>query len=94
MKIKLIALVIVCIGACGCSHTQSKTGAASHGGEQTASKDRPAADGAECDDYIRLVSRCIETPAASARIRRWTLAGLSSFRLSRNECVSRSRSPN
>ncbi len=61
MKMKMIALVSACIVASGCSRTQGKTGSAARGGEQTASKDRSAADGAECDDYIRIVSRCIDT---------------------------------
>jgi hypothetical protein len=61
MRLKLIAFTIACMVVSGCSRTPSKTEAATQVGKQTASQNPPAKDGAECDEYFHMVSRCIET---------------------------------
>jgi hypothetical protein len=61
MSMKLIAFAIACMAVSGCSRLQSRTGASTQGGAQAASKDPSPAGIAECDDYMRMVSQCIET---------------------------------
>lgn len=61
MRLKLIAFAIFCMVVSGCSRTQSKTGAAAKGSEQTSSQNPPAKAGAECDEFFQMVSRCIDT---------------------------------
>lgn len=55
------AFVVVCLVACGGAGAASNTGTATPGGQQAGSQDPSSTGVAECDAYIRMVSRCIET---------------------------------
>jgi hypothetical protein len=61
MKTNPIMLIFACIVACGCSRDQSKTNTMAQSGTQTAARDASPSGAADCNDYFRLVSRCIET---------------------------------
>src|SRR5436309_3380349 len=61
MKTTAIAFLAACTVACGGAGATSNTGTAAQPRDQVASKDPSATGVPECDEWIRLVTRCIET---------------------------------